>query len=150
MNDHRRYRDRRHDDDLDHGRDYGSSRGAAPSRNRLYRDKDRAVLGGVCAGLADWTGVNRGALRIIVVLMAFPFTFVMVAGYIALWLLLPKRPRDLYRDDADQEFWEEVRRSPRDTASHLNRRFRDLDGRLQRMEAWVTSSEYRIDRELRD
>lgn len=124
--------------------------GEAPSRNRLYRDKDRAILGGVCAGLADWTGVNRGALRLIVVIMAFPFTFVMVAGYIALWLLLPKRPRNLYRDAADQEFWEEVRRSPRDSASHLNRRFRDLDGRLQRMEAWVTSSEYRIDRELRD
>ena len=121
-----------------------------PSRNRLYRDKDRAILGGVCAGLADWTGVNRGALRIIVVIMTFPFTFVMVAGYIALWLLLPKRPRGLYRDAADQEFWEEVRRSPRDSAGHLHRRFRDLDGRLQRMEAWVTSSEYRIDRELRD
>jgi phage shock protein C len=130
--------------------EYRSDYRESPSRNRLYRDKDRAILGGVCAGLADWTGVNRGALRLIVVLMAFPFTFVMVAGYIALWLLLPKRPRDLYRDEAEQEFWEEVRRSPRDTASHLNRRYRDLDGRLQRMEAWVTSSEYRIDRELRD
>jgi phage shock protein C len=130
--------------------EYHSEYREAPSRNRLYRDKDRAVFGGVCAGLADWTGVNRGALRLIVVLMAFPFTFVMVAGYIAMWLLLPKRPRNLYRDEADQEFWQEVRRSPRDTASHLNRRFRDLDGRLQRMEAWVTSSEYRIDRELRD
>ncbi|MGY6554272.1 MAG: envelope stress response membrane protein PspC [Wenzhouxiangella sp.] len=142
--DHRRdpYRDTGHDEDYRYRE--------KPSRTRLYRDKDRAILGGVCAGLADWTGVNRGALRIIVVIMAFPFTFVMVAGYIALWLLLPKRPRNLYRDEAEQEFWEEVRRSPRDSASHLNRRFRDLDGRLQRMEAWVTSSEYRIDRELRD
>lgn len=130
--------------------EYRSDNRDTPNRNRLYRDKDRAILGGVCAGLADWTGVNRGALRIIVVLMAFPFTFVMVAGYIALWLLLPKRPRNLYRDEADREFWEEARRSPRDTASQLNRRFRNLDGRLQRMEAWITSSEYRIDRELRD
>lgn len=121
-----------------------------PSRNRLYRDKDRAILGGVCAGLADWTGINRAGLRLIVVLLALPFTFVMVVGYLAMWLLLPRRPRNLYRDEAEREFWEEVRRSPRDSVSQLNRRFRDLDGRLQRMEAWITSSEYRIDRELRD
>ncbi len=120
------------------------------SRNRLYRDKDRAIIAGVCAGLADWTGVNRVGLRLVVVLLALPFTFVMVMGYLVLWLLLPRRPRNLYRDDAEAEFWQEVRRSPRDSVGQLNRRFRDLDGRLQRMEAWITSSEYRIDRELRD
>ena len=119
-------------------------------RNRLYRDKERAILGGVCAGLADWTGVNRVGLRLVVVLLALPFTRVMVTGYLVLWLLLPKRPRNLYRDDAEAEFWQEVRRSPRDSVSQLNRRFRDLDDRLQRMETWITSSEYRIDRELRD
>ena len=119
-------------------------------RNRLYRDKERAILGGVCAGLADWTGVNRVGLRLVVVLLALPFTLVMVTGYLVLWLLLPKRPRNLYRDDAEAEFWQEVRRSPRDSVSQLNRRFRDLDDRLQRMETWITSSEYRIDRELRD
>ncbi len=120
------------------------------SRNRLYRDKDRAIIAGVCSGLADWTGVNRVGLRLIVVLLAIPFTFVMVVGYLVLWLLLPKRPRDLYRDADDEEFWQEVRRSPRDSVGQLNRRFRGLDDRLQRMESWITSSEYRIDRELRD
>ncbi|MFW6341038.1 MAG: envelope stress response membrane protein PspC [Wenzhouxiangella sp.] len=120
------------------------------NRNRLYRDSDRAIIAGVCAGLADWTGINRAGLRLVVVLLALPFTFVMVVGYLVLWLLLPKRPRDLYRDEHDEEFWQEVRRSPRDSVGHLNRRFRSLDERLQRMEAWLTSSEYRIDRELRD
>jgi len=56
----------------------------------------------------------------------------------------------LYRDADDEEFWQEVRRSPRDSVGQLNRRFRSLDDRLQSMEAWITSSEYRIDRELRD
>jgi phage shock protein C len=128
---------------MNHGQDN-------PSRNRLYRDKDRAIIAGVCSGLADWTGVNRAGLRLIVVLLALPFTFVMVVGYLVLWLLLPKRPRDLYRDADDEEFWQEVRRSPRDSVGQLNRRFRGLDDRLQKMEAWITSSEYRIDRELRD
>lgn len=123
---------------------------AAPNRNRLYRDKDRAIFAGVCSGLADWTGFNLTALRVVTILLALPFTAVMIIGYLALWILIPKRPRDLYRDDDEQAFWQGVRRSPSDSVGGLNRRFRDLDGRLQRMEAWLTSSEYRIDRELRD
>ncbi len=121
-----------------------------PNRNRLYRDKHHAILAGVCAGLADWTGVNRTALRLIVILLAIPFTAVMVVGYLVMWILVPKRPRNLYRDEHEEEFWREVRRAPRDGVGQLNRQFRDLDDRLQRMEAWLTSSEYRIDRELRD
>ncbi len=121
-----------------------------PNRNRLYRDKDRAILAGVCSGLADWTGTNRIALRIIVVLLAIPFTAVMVIGYLVMWILIPKRPRNLYRDEDEEAFWQEVRRAPRDGVGQLNRNFRDLDERIQKMEAWLTSSEYRIDRELRD
>lgn len=121
-----------------------------PSRNRLYRNKERSILGGVCAGIADWTGFNLTALRVITVLLAIPFTAVMVIGYILLWILVPKRPINLYRDKRDEAFWQEVRRGPKDGVSRLNQRFRELDKRLQRMEAWLTSSEYRIDRELRD
>lgn len=121
-----------------------------PSRNRLYRNKDRGLIGGVCAGISDWLGLNLTALRVIVVILAIPFTPVILIGYVALWILLPKRPINLYRDPKEEAFWKEVRRSPTDTVSGLNRRFRELDGRLQRMETWLTSSEYRIDRELRD
>ncbi|RFF27831.1 MULTISPECIES: envelope stress response membrane protein PspC [unclassified Wenzhouxiangella] len=121
-----------------------------PSRNRLYRNKERSILGGVCAGIADWTGFNLTALRVITVLLALPFTAVMLIGYIVLWILLPRRPVNLYRDEHDEAFWQEVRKGPKDGVSSLNHRFRELDKRLQRMEAWLTSSEYRIDRELRD
>lgn len=122
----------------------------APNRNRLYRDKDRALLAGVCAGLSDWMGLNLTALRVIVILLAIPFTAVMIIGYLVLWILVPKRPRNLYRDRHEAEFWQEVRRSPTDSVGGLNRQFRSLDERLQHMERWLTSSEYRIDRELRD
>ncbi len=121
-----------------------------PSRNRLYRNKDRALIGGVCAGISDWLGLNLTALRVVVVILSLFFFPVIPIGYLLLWLLLPKRPINLYRDPKEEAFWREVRRSPSDSVSGLNRRFRDLDGRLQRMEAWLTSSEYRIDRELRD
>lgn len=121
-----------------------------PSRNRLYRNKDRAILAGVCAGIADWTGINLTALRVVVILLTIPFTMVMIVGYVALALLLPVRPADLYRDQEEESFWKETRRSPRESVGRLNRRFRDLDERLQRMEAYLTSREYRIDQELKD
>ena len=57
-------------------------------RNRLYRNKQRGLLAGVCAGIADWTGFNLTALRVGVVLLAIPFTAVIVVGYILLALLL--------------------------------------------------------------
>ena len=118
------------------------------NRNRLYRNKKRGILAGVCAGISDWTGINLTALRIIVILLAFPFTAVMLIGYVVLALLLPIKPEDLYRDSEHEEFWQEVRRAPTDSVSTLNHRFRSLDERLQRLEAWLTSREYRINKEL--
>mgnify|MGYP001026887825 CR=1 FL=1 len=120
------------------------------SRNRLYRNKDRGWIGGVCAGISDWMGVNLTALRVVTIILSIPFTPVILIGYLVLWILVPKRPVDLYRDESEEKFWRGVRRSQTDTVSSLNRRFRDLDDRLQKMEAWLTSSEYRINRELRD
>jgi len=117
-------------------------------RNRLYRNKQRGLLAGVCAGIADWTGFNLTALRVGVLLLAIPFTAVMIIGYIALALLLPVAPADLYADEEDAEFWRETRRAPVEGVASMNRRFRDLDRRRQRMEAWLTSREYRIRQEI--
>ena len=53
------------------------------SDRRLYRDADRAVLGGVCAGLAGYFGLNLKVTRFlafIAFLMAMPFA---VIGYLA-------------------------------------------------------------------
>ncbi len=118
------------------------------SHNRLYRNKKRGILAGVCAGIADWTGINLTALRVVVILLALPFTAVMIIGYLALALLVPAQPDNLYRDTEHEEFWQEVRKAPKDSVSTLNRRFKSLDQRLQRLEAWLTSPEYRINREL--
>lgn len=118
------------------------------NRNRLYRNRKRGLLAGVCAGLSDWTGFNLTALRVGVVLLAIPFTAVIVIGYLALALLLPVAPAGLYADEADEKFWRETRRAPVEGVSTLNSRYRALDQRLQRMEAWLTSREYRIRQEI--
>jgi len=118
------------------------------NRNRLYRNRRRGLLAGVCAGISDWTGFNLTALRVGVVLLAIPFTAVIVVGYLVLALLLPVAPPNLYADEADERFWRETRRAPVEGVASLNNRFRQLDRRLQRMEAWLTSREYRIRQEI--
>lgn len=120
------------------------------NRNRLYRNRDRGLIAGVCAGIADWTGFNLTALRVIVLLLALPFTAVIVIGYLALALLLPVKPADLYKDEEDEKFWTETRRAPVDSVSSLNQRFQRLDDRLQKLEKWLTSRQYRIRSELED
>ncbi len=118
------------------------------NRNRLYRNRERGLIAGVCAGISDWTGFNLTALRIIVVLLAIPFTAVIVIGYLALALLLPVKPADLYKDEEHERFWAETRRAPVDSVSSLNQRFQRLDDRLQKLEKWLTSRQYRIRSEL--
>ncbi|NKI35950.1 envelope stress response membrane protein PspC [Wenzhouxiangella sp. XN79A] len=118
------------------------------NRNRLYRNRERGLIAGVCAGIADWTGFNLTALRVVVVLLAIPFTAVMVIGYLVLALLLPVKPADLYKDAEDERFWTETRRAPVDSVSALNQRFQRLDERLQKLEKWLTSRQYRIRSEL--
>lgn len=125
-----------------------SAYAATPGRG-LYRDTDRAKLGGVCAGLAEYFGFNLCVTRFLAViafLVAMPMTII---AYLAAVLLIPARPA---RDDrpADPEFRRAVRSSPAQTADDIRRRFRSLDRRLARMEKYVTSSRYELDREFRN
>src|SRR6187402_1966503 len=42
-----------------------------PPRKKLYRDKDRGLIGGVCTGLAHYFGVDAVWIKIIFLLLAF-------------------------------------------------------------------------------
>ena len=116
--------------------------------HRLYRDKDNAMLAGVCAGLADYFGLNRKGLRLIAAVSTLFFLPFMVPAYIVLAIILPTKPQDLYKDESQEKFWRGVSMAPSDVFGNLNHRFRELDVRLQKMEAFVTSKEFDIDREL--
>lgn len=116
--------------------------------HRLYRDKENAVLAGVCAGLANYFGLSRKGLRIVVAISTFFFFPFVVPAYIILTLLLPVQPRDLYENENQKIFWRDVSMAPSDVFGNLSHRFRELDLRLQKMEAYVTSKEFEMDREL--
>jgi len=116
--------------------------------HRLYRDKENAILAGVCAGLANYFGLNRKGLRIIVAISTFFFVPFVVLAYIILAIILPTKPEDLYKDESQEKFWRGVSMAPSDVFGNLSHRFRELDVRVQKMEAYVTSKEFDIDREL--
>jgi len=118
--------------------------------HRLFRDKEHAMLAGVCAGIAEYFGLNRKGVRVATILvMLFPpfFAFVVIS-YIVLAILLPVKPGDLYESNEQAEFWRGVSNAPSDVFGALSHRFRELSMRLEKMEAYVTSKEFEFDREL--
>ena len=119
--------------------------------HRLFRDKQHAVIAGVCAGIADYFDFNRKGVRAACVLtMLFPpFIPFVVVCYILLAILLPVKPPDLYADEAQAVFWRGVNNAPADVFGALSHRFRELNLRLEKMEAFVTSKEFEFDRELK-
>ncbi len=119
-------------------------------RRRLYRDKENAMCLGVCAGIADYFGFKVGATRIVTFLVTFFFMPMLFFVYLGAGFLLPVKPDGMFETEKEEEFWRSVRRDPRSTLHEVRYRFRDLDARLQRMERYVTSPRFDLDREFRD
>ncbi len=120
------------------------------SPRRLYRDTERGTIFGVCAGIADYFGFNLCATRWLAVITALFFMPFVVFAYIALALLLPRKPTDMYRDDREEKFWRSMRTSPSTTFSEVRHSFRRMEARVQKMERYVTSPRFNLDREFAD
>lgn len=121
---------------------------AIPAR-RFYRSRERAVIAGVCAGLADYFGFNLRVTRVLAVislLMAPPVTLLVYFGVV---LLIPAAPASPVRAPYDEEFRRAVRSDPTRTLHEVKRRFQSLDSRLARLERYVTSSRFNLDQEFR-
>jgi len=120
-----------------------------PNR-RFYRDKEKAVIAGVCAGLADYFGFNLKVTRFIAVislLMAMPVTLII---YFATVVLIPSRNASTTQTAFDADFRQALRSSPAKTMTDVKRRFQSLDSRLARLERHVTSPKFDLDREIRN
>jgi phage shock protein C len=115
---------------------------------RFCRNRDRALVAGVCAGLADYFGFNLKVTRVlafICLLMAIPMTLLIYFGTV---LLVPSAPDMSRQNDHDPLFRQALRSDPARTMSDVRRRFRALDGRLARLEKYVTSSRFNLDQEF--
>jgi phage shock protein C len=123
---------------------------SSSSRYRLWRDPDRGIIAGVCAGIADYLGVEPIVIRLIAVLGLFFFFPPTLGAYIILAVVLRPKPRAFYANADEEAFWRGVNTAPADTFAGLKRKFRDLEERLGRMEGQVTSRDFELHRKFRD
>lgn len=132
---------------------------------RLYRDADRAVLGGVCAGLAGYFGLNLKVTRLlafITFLMAMPMA---VLGYLAAVFLIPAESRRDNETVIETRCCWGLRRSRRSphsrkdnepaaapsapSVSDIRERYKTMDKRLAELEKQVTSPRFQLEQEFR-
>ncbi|WP_395342117.1 envelope stress response membrane protein PspC [Ningiella sp. W23] len=142
----------------------------------LQRDPRKGRVGGVCAGLADYLNVEVWLIRIIVV-TAFLLgggAFVLVS-YIAAWLILDKKTDDSivsggatsqfqssneymgkgYTNRTNTEQPVNVKAKvwqsglpPKQAFMNIQQRFIRSENRLRKLESYVTSKEFHLNREL--
>lgn len=123
---------------------------SSSTRYRLWRDTDRGILAGVCAGIADYIGVEPVVVRVIAVLGLFFFFPPTIAAYVILAVVLRPKPKAFYASRDEEAFWRGVNTAPTDTLQALRGKFRDLEDRLGQMESQVASGDFELHRKFRD
>lgn len=116
-------------------------------RTRFYRDKIDGKFLGVCAGIADYVGIDalwvRVGFLVSVVTMGWP-----LFAYFLIAMLSDAKPAGLYADKQEQKFWQGVRQSPSRSAREVRSRLRDIDRRIARVEEHYVSSNRALSDEI--
>lgn len=137
------------------------------TKRELYRDPEKGKLAGVCAGIAEYFGWELWLIRIIFisgVLLTGSFFFV---AYIVGWFVLEKKPgskkgaswQQEARNSQDKSDEDEVKvevkskvwqagEPPKQAFKDLNSSFDRLEHRLRKVESYVTSHEFQLNREI--
>ena len=56
---------------------------------KLRRSRNQKMIAGVCAGLADYFGLDTTLLRVVYALLSVFTAFAGVLVYLILWLIIP-------------------------------------------------------------
>lgn len=111
------------------------------ARTQFYLDKQNGKFKGVCAGIADYTGIEALWIRLATVLLTITgpgFPAIPIAYMLIAWLA-KRKPGDLYVDAGDAKFWQGVRTNPKRSSAEVRSKLRDIDRRLADMELQFTS-----------
>jgi phage shock protein C len=110
------------------------------SRTQFYLDKQNAKWKGVCAGIADYTGIDALFVRVgvVVLTLAGGFPWTLIAYWMVAWMGQAK-PIGLYETPDDAKFWQGVRSNPKRSTAEVRSKFRDIDRRLADIETHYTS-----------
>ena len=117
-------------------------------RTRFYRDKINGKFMGVCAGIADYTGIDPLWVRLGFIGLVMLGAPMVIPAYFLVGIFAAKKPEHLYTDQLERKFWQGVRQSPTRTAREVRARFRDVDRRLAEVESFYVSSNPRLSAEI--
>jgi phage shock protein C len=120
-----------------------------PSRTKFYRNKRDGKVMGVCAGIADYTGLDVTIVRIGMFLALWLSGFSILPVYFIAGWIADDTPREVALDSADERrFWQGVRQSPARTARDIHARFREIDRRLADVESFTLSNNRSLAKEI--
>lgn len=148
------------------------------SRNtrKLYRNPDAAKICGVCAGIADYFEFEVWVVRIIAISLILFSGGPVVLIYFVLYFVLDPKPgsrsnpkcfvnihapsfKKKYKQKSDsnagssryrssvKDVWKSGG-SPQDTLSNIEEMFSKAEKKLQRMESFVTSNQFELEKEF--
>ena len=119
-------------------------------RTRLYKDKQNAKLMGVCAGIADYTGIDVNIIRWAVFVSLFipALNGIVLPSYFIAGIVLDQKPTAFYSDSVETRYWQGVRQNPQRTAREIRSRMKDVDRRLAEVENYYVSSNPRLNAEI--
>jgi phage shock protein C len=122
-----------------------------PSRTKFYLDKRNGKIMGVCAGIADYTGLDPTLVRLGWALMLGILGPITLFAYFVTGWAAPEKPVEFYEAESDpnqRKFWQGVRSNPSRSARDIHSRFRDIDRRLADIEHYVTTENRSLAREI--
>ena len=120
---------------------------------RLYRSRDHQLIGGVGAGIAEFFGRSRFLIRFVIFIALIIFTLPTIVIYGLACFFIKKRPAGQQEEPEETRFWQSIHRSPKETLNKVHEQYSSVEGRVEDMEAYLTSRSYKLDRafaELRD
>lgn len=124
-------------------------------KKTLYRDPKNGKLGGICAGIAEYFGVEAWLVRLIFI-SAFLFSagFALLA-YIALYFILEKMPeqrewqQSIYKKhNIKQKPWQ-AGQSVEKILEDMNKELDKSELNIEKIEGYVTSFAFKMDREFK-
>lgn len=121
-------------------------------KKQLLRDKRNGKVAGVCAGIANYFNIEVWLVRIVAITaIIFGHGFIAVL-YIAMWVILDEKPphsggRSHDTIEVKTKVWQ-AGEAPQVAYREISGEFGEMEQRLQKMERYVTSNAFKIDREL--
>lgn len=122
----------------------------------LYRDPVNGKIGGVCAGVADYFGVEIWLVRILTVTaFLIGLGFFVIVAYIAAMLILEKMPPEEAKrthqskeHQMKQKPWQQGK-SASALLADIDQEFDQMERSVAKMEAYVTSKEFELNRQFK-